>query len=101
MVALAEDRRPALGGAADRDRVRPGVFEHPLRLLRRLDVALGDYRDGHRALHPANDVVLRVAVVHAGPRAAVHGERADAVIFRELRLTQVVSIVLFPASAYL
>ena len=59
-------------------RVGAGVLEHALRLLGRVDVAVGDHRDAHGGLHRADGVVLGLARVAAGARAAVHRERPDA-----------------------
>ena len=99
MADLAEYPRPALRSAADHDRIGPGVFEHLLGLLRRVDVAVGDDRNAHCGLYRGDGVVLGMSRVGASAGAAVHGQRLDARALGDARDCERIFMLRVPAGA--
>src|SRR5437762_2786944 len=83
MRDLAEDPGPALRGTADHDRIGAGFHQHARRLLRRVDVAVGDHRNADRRLDGANRSVFDGAMEGARARPAVDGERNNAGVLRD------------------
>ena len=89
----------ALRGASDHHAVGTGVVEHPLRVLRRRDVAVRDHRQAGRRLHLADRIVLGGAAEAAGAGATVDGEEANPGLFRNARDAHRIPVSRIPAGA--
>mmetsp|Transcript_46805 Transcript_46805/g.110132 ORF Transcript_46805/g.110132 Transcript_46805/m.110132 type:complete len:438 (-) Transcript_46805:248-1561(-) len=98
---LAEDPRPALGRPADHQRVGAGVGQHLARLLGRIDVAVGDDRDGQRCLHRRNRVVFGQALVALLAGAPMHRQHRNAGGLEQARQPQRIALLGAPAGAHL
>ena len=77
MGNLAENPGPALRGAADHDRIGACFRQHPLRLLGRVDVAVGDHRNRDRLFDGADRSIFNRTGEGARARPAMHGQRED------------------------
>src|SRR6516164_278417 len=98
-VDSAKDPWRAVARATDHYSVGAGEIKYLARFLRRIDVAIGEYRDANVRLDVAYGVVLRRAVVEVRARAAVDGERRNAAAFGDARDVDAVAVLPVPAGA--
>jgi hypothetical protein len=99
MGDFAEQPGAALRGTADHHAVGAGMREHVAGFFRRRDVAVGDHRNADGGLHRGNRVVLGLAAILIGARAAVYGDGADAGRLGEARNPEDVAVFAVPAGA--
>ena len=101
MRHLGEEPGPAIAAAADHQPVRAGTVQRLGRILLGHDVAVGDHRDVHRLLHPADEVPVGSAGVELLARSAMHGNHADAAILGDPREPRRIQVGVVPAHAHL
>ena len=77
MIDFAEKPGSALSGAADHYAVGTGCGDYLFRFFRRVDVAVGKYRDRYPCLYRADRVVFGGPVITALSGSAVNGDCLD------------------------
>src|SRR5256885_3568930 len=98
-VDSAEDPWGAMTGAPDHYSVCAGEIKYLARFLRRSDVAVREHRNAHARLDGANRVVLRRAFIKIRARAAVHRQRGDAALLRDVCDLRAASVLTVSAGA--
>ena len=81
MVDLIEDPGSALGRSTYHDAIGTGEIQNLPRILRALDIPVGDHRNGDRLLDAAYGLVFRLTGKPAGPCPTVHGKGQNAAGF--------------------
>ncbi|MNG09735.1 hypothetical protein D3C84_931650 [compost metagenome] len=99
MGNLAEDPRPPLRRTADQQGIGASGGEYLLGLVRRIDVAIGEHRNGYRLLDRGDGVVLGVAGVKVGAGASMYCQCLDPGLFGNLCHRQAVFVRPVPSCA--
>ena len=89
------------GAPADHDTVTAGAFHHLHGALGGGDVAVGQYRDGHRPFHLGDGFHVHRRDVHLFPGAAVHHQKVGAIFLTGRSHPGTGQVFLVPADAHL
>ncbi|MNZ14672.1 hypothetical protein D3C78_316010 [compost metagenome] len=99
MRDLAKDPGSPLGRSTDQQGIDAGGIEDLSGFLWRIDIAIGEDRNGHRLLDRRDGVVLGFAGVQVGAGPAVDGQGLDTGLFGDLRHSDAVPVRSVPTGA--
>src|SRR5690606_29298273 len=96
---LAEDPGPALGSAADHDRVGSGVLQNLSGLLRGIDIPVGEQRDANGLADFGDGVIFGLAGIQLAAGATMYRKGLDTALLGYAGHPHAIAAVFVPASA--